>query len=320
MSLRARLATTLVVAISLVILVTSTVTTQDHAGRVTIAVSSTTSPTEFQELNALIDQMIRDGELQLISVQDDPQLAGRQQEAFAQHFRGVRVYGGDVSRQTAQGDTVSAFGIIYVGIDVDPNPTLAVGEAGLMIEQRASATVVQETSELIILPTLDGSYALAYRMTLSDAMTYFVDAHSAELLMQVDQKQSQGSVGSGVGALGDVKKMSTTERLGVFEARDQLRPAEVLTLDTRGGPDRREAGHGNVGGTAPAPPGRGSKRYTSSRPQERRSSASTVHDPKGVVVCHGTCELRRYVQGLLSDSARKSVAQAVDEALLAVGL
>ena len=41
------------------------------------------------------------------------------------------------------------------------------------------------------------------------------------------------AVGSG-GALGDAKKVSTNRVAGTFRTEDQLRPAEILTLDTRG--------------------------------------------------------------------------------------
>ena len=210
------------------------VVTQDHQGLVTISANSTIRPTDFQESEARVGQMIRDGELRLIAVHADRQLAGRQHEAFGQYFRGVRVHGGNVSRQTAQGVTVSIFGAIYTGIDLDPSPTLAVGEVGLMIEQRSGARLFQDSSELTILPTLDGGYALTYRMLLSDATTYLLDAHTGDILLEIDEKQDQSAIGSGTGALGDVKKVSATQVSGRFEARDRLRPGEVLTLDTRG--------------------------------------------------------------------------------------
>ena len=213
---------------------TASVVTQDHQGLVTISTNSKISPTDFQESEARVDRMIRDGELRLIVVHDDKQLADRQHEAFGQYFRGVRVYGGNVSRQTAQGVTVSIFGAIYTGINLDPSPALAVGEVGLMIEQRSGATLFQDSSELTILRTLDGGYALAYRMLLSDATTYFLDAHSGEVLLEIDEKRNQSVIGSGTGALGDVKKVSVTQVSSGFEARDQLRPGEILTLDTRG--------------------------------------------------------------------------------------
>ena len=193
--------TSVVVATILAGFVADPVVSQTRQGLVTISANSTTRSTDLQELEARVDRMIRDGELQLIAVHGDRQLADRQHEAFARYFEGVRVYGGNVSRQTVQGATVSIFGTIYTGIDLDPSPTLGIGEIGLAIEQQSGATLFQDSGQLTILPTLDGGYALAYRMLLSDATTYFLDARSGAVLLEIDEKQSQSVIGSGTGAL-----------------------------------------------------------------------------------------------------------------------
>ena len=46
--------------------------------------------------------------------------------------------------------------------------------------------------------------------------------------------QTQNQIGTGTGALGDTKKMSTTQVAGGFRTHDQLRPAPIRTFDTRG--------------------------------------------------------------------------------------
>ena len=79
--------TSVVVAIILVGFVADPVVNQTHQGLVTISANSTTRPTDFQDLEARVDRMIRDGELQLIAVHGDRQLADRQHEAFAQYLR-----------------------------------------------------------------------------------------------------------------------------------------------------------------------------------------------------------------------------------------
>ena len=45
---------------------------------------------------------------------------------------------------------------------------------------------------------------------------------------------TDSAVGSGQGVLGDSKKVSANRVAGTFRTEDQLRPAEILTLDTRG--------------------------------------------------------------------------------------
>jgi Zn-dependent metalloprotease len=86
----------------------------------------------------------------------------------------------------------------------------------------------------MILPTLDGRFALVYRASMRNAVTYFLDAHDGRVLMEVSEIMHQTAVGRGRGALGDIKKMSTTSSGGVYRTQDQLRPAPIFTLDTRG--------------------------------------------------------------------------------------
>ena len=145
------------------------------------------------------------------------------------------MYGGDVSRQTARGVTVSMFGTVYTQIDLDPTATLSADEATAILENRSGTSLVRDSRpNLTILPTLDGRYALTYQATMRDARTYFIDAHTGQVLLEVDERMTESAVGSGQGVLGDAKKVSTNRVAGTFRTQDQLRPAEILTLDTRG--------------------------------------------------------------------------------------
>ena len=207
---------------------------QGHVGLLTVSVGSGSNPTDVEEAEALIDRMTRDGQLVRQAAHGDNQLPGRYHEGFSQHFKGVPVYGASISKQTEGGTTVSIFGAIYTDIDINPNPSLSLGDAATLIEQRFGARALQGTQPLTILPTLDSGYALTYRVTAGNAVTYFVDAHGGQVLMEVDEKRSQSAVGRGRGVLGDVKKISVTRAGGSFEARDQLRPSAILTLNVRG--------------------------------------------------------------------------------------
>ena len=129
---------------------------------------------------------------------------------------------------------MSIFGTVYTDIEINPIPTLSLGDASTLIAQSFGATALQVVQPLTVLPTLDGGYALAYRITASNAVTYFVDAHGGQVLMEVNEKRSQSAVGQGRGVLGDLKKLSTTRAGRKFEARDQLRPAAILTLNVKG--------------------------------------------------------------------------------------
>jgi Zn-dependent metalloprotease len=236
--------TSIVAITSPVSLTSHPATHQTHQSMVSISINSTTPPANFQDAEARIEEMIRNGELRLSAARNDEQLSDRKHEAFTQYFEGIPVYGGNVSRQISQGITLSIFGIIYKGIDLDTSPTLGIGEVGLAIEKRSGAQLFQDTSELTILPTLDGGYALAYRLLLNNAITYFLDARSGTVLLKINAKQNQDVIGIGTGALGDAKKVSATQISGdgpdtdSFEARDGLRPNEIITLDARGNKDR----------------------------------------------------------------------------------
>ena len=70
--------------------------------------------------------------------------------------------------------------------------------------------------------------------TMSDLKTYIVDAATGSVLWTIDEVHTQTQIGSGTGANGEPKKMSTTQVAGGFRAHDQLRPAPIRTFDTRG--------------------------------------------------------------------------------------
>lgn len=207
---------------------------QSHPGLVTLSVGSGSSPTEMEEVGALIDRMTSDGQLVLQARHSDRQLPARQHEGFSQYFSGVPVHGASISRQTEAGTTISIFGTVYTDIDIDPSPSLSLGDASTLIAQGFGVTALEVLQPLTILPTLDGDYALAYRMTASNLVTYFVDAHGGQVLMEIDERREQSAVGRGLGVLGDLKKVSATGAGGVFVALDQLRPAEILTLNVGG--------------------------------------------------------------------------------------
>ena len=210
------------------------VLTQGPLGVVTLSVGSWSSSSELGAAEALIDRMTNDGQLVLHATHGDSQLSGRTHEGFRQFFRGVPVDGASISRQTEGGTTVSIFGTVYTDIDINPNPAVSLSEATVLIQNSFGATPIHVPQPLTIVRTLDGSYALAYRVSADNAVTYVIDAHGGHVLMEVDEKREQSAVGSGSGVLGDAKKVSATQREATFEATDQLRPATIWTFDTRG--------------------------------------------------------------------------------------
>ena len=225
----------LTIAALLILLSPGSVVAQSHHGLVSISAASTLSGSALREWDALVDQMINQNELVIRAAYDDRSVPDRRHERLSQHYRGVPVYGGDVSRQTARGVTVSMFGTIYTQIDLNPTATLSRDEATAIFENASGTTLMRDNfPTLTILPILEGRYVLTYVATMRNARTYFVDAHTGLVLMELDEMVTQSAVGSGQGALGDAKKVSANRVAGTFRTQDQLRPAEILTLDTRG--------------------------------------------------------------------------------------
>src|SRR5438046_502215 len=83
---------------------------------------------KLREWDRRVDQMSRAGELRLRETREDPLVAVRRHERYDQFYRGVPVWGGDITRQTDRGLTVSLFGALYDGLTLpgnDVQPTLS---------------------------------------------------------------------------------------------------------------------------------------------------------------------------------------------------
>ena len=199
-----------------------------------------------------IDTMVQSRELVAHVTHADPTLQDRQHETLVQYYQGVRVEGGSLSRQTSRGVTVSILGKLRTGIELNPVPGLSPVQALTMIQNVSGSTLVgADSPELIIFPRLIGTYALSYRATMSNAKTYYVDASSGAVLRTVDEFNTQRSVGTGTGALGDRKKVASKQAAGAFRTHDELRPASIRTYDMRGSiPARNRMLLGLFGGGA----------------------------------------------------------------------
>jgi Zn-dependent metalloprotease len=178
--------------------------------------------------------MVRASQLVVLDSRPDPDIQGRSHESLAQYYQGVPVFGGGLSRQTAQGVTVSIIGTLFEGISFDSAPALSVAQIVSALAEASGARLVGDAPKLVIFPTLDGGYRLAYVATMSDMKTYIADAVTGTVLWSIDEMKTQSQVGVGIGVLGDTKKMSTTRAAGGFRTHDQLRPAAIRTFDTRG--------------------------------------------------------------------------------------
>ena len=195
---------------------------------------------ELRQWDATVDGMARTGELVVMSRLGDAFLEGRAHEYLAQHFAGIPVFGGGVSRQLdAGGVTVSLFGTLYQGIDVNIAPALSGAEVAALLEgMHGGELLAGGQPALGILPLLDGSYALTYVVPMSDRRFYFASAADGQVLHTIDALRTQSAIGAGTGYKGNRKKLGTTRSGDRFEAHDTTRPGEIVTLDAQFNFDR----------------------------------------------------------------------------------
>jgi thermolysin len=166
-------------------------------------------------------------------------IAGRRHERLQQLHHGVPVFGGELVRQTDSTATLTVFGTLYEGIDVDVTPSLGPRDAERIVERRGGFLFGSEAGpELVVLPRDEGGYALAYRVRFSllqplDVRVLFIDAHSGRALLEFSDLKRQ-TVGNATGVLGDRKKISTRQSGAVYVADDKLRPPVISTYDFHG--------------------------------------------------------------------------------------
>ena len=210
-----------------------------------VAVFAAASAQDLRQWDPLADAMLRSGELRLRMSRVDALVRGRTHERLDQYYRGVRVFGADVSRQVDdKGVVISMFGHLYTGIDISPDPAVtAEAVKAAVTELVALEQAPDNQPELVVLPIDDGAtFRLAWRMRAVtdrvDIVQYFLDAQTGAVLRQYSDRQSQSTVGRAIGVLGDSKKISVSGASGSFTARDLLRPPLVETDDMKGDPIR----------------------------------------------------------------------------------
>ena len=204
----------------------------ERATAVPVAVGAGATPAELQAWDARIDGMLRNGELVVTSRTNDPVLPGRTHEYAAQLAGGVPVLGAGVTRQFDRGVTVSAFGTLHENLALGTVPALTAAEAGVRLEQQTGARLGDgQQLELMVLPLPTGAYVLAFGAAFDDGQYHFASAADGRLVHSVDAIRRESAIGTGIGILGDRKKVSASFQGGRFEAHDRLRPGEIVTLD-----------------------------------------------------------------------------------------
>jgi Zn-dependent metalloprotease len=193
-----------------------------------------TDAASIRQWDSMIDRMLRTGELRVRRTDDDTLVAGRAHERLSQLYKGVPIYGGELTRQTDNGLTVSLFGTVYENVQLDVTPKLTSADAAAVIKRESGVELGgTKMPALWILPEENG-FRLVYRasaFTARGGTEYFIDAISGAIVKTLDAARRQSAVGTGTGVLGDTKKMSVTSSSGAFFADDALRPPRLVTFD-----------------------------------------------------------------------------------------
>ena len=185
-----------------------------------------------------IDRLLVAGDLVVRLTREDTMIAGRRHERLAQLHRGVPVFGGELARQSDGAGSLTVFGTLYEGIDVDVTPRLGRTEAEARMAARGGRPFGSRGGpELVVLPLEQGGYRLAWRVRAFfeesfDLRQVFLDAATGEVLLEYDDLQKQvAAVGTGV--FGDQKKLSVAPGASGFTTSDRLRPPAISTYDFR---------------------------------------------------------------------------------------
>jgi Zn-dependent metalloprotease len=159
---------------------TQTVQSGDGSASNRITLTATTQAA-VAESNSLIARMVQARELISVRILDDPQIPGRQTQTLQQIHRGIPVEGGSVTLQQAGPTTVSVFGTLFNAISVDTTPAIAAIDAARIIEKAANAFIAFGASpKLVVVPSPVGTFALTYKATVANAITYYVDAFTGD--------------------------------------------------------------------------------------------------------------------------------------------
>ncbi|MEO7272606.1 MAG: hypothetical protein ABIX28_19980, partial [Vicinamibacterales bacterium] len=203
----------------------------------TVAVTSQNAPL-LRSWDATVEAMRRDGDLVLSRSRSDTVLLGRTHERYQQYYSGIRVVGGELTRQTSSGVTTSIFGELQAVAGIADRPALSADVARERFRSISDQDFPDSRPvELVVLATTEGGHALAYTTHVwsnGSWLRTYLDASTGAVVLQYSDLQTQAAVGTGTGVLGDTKKISTNQQSGRYVADDQLRPPTLITYDMQG--------------------------------------------------------------------------------------
>lgn len=135
--------------------------------------------------------MLKVGDAVVKDSTSDAIVKGRTLQHLAQLYKGVGVFGGDITLVVEDKQTISVFGTIYKDITIDPVPKLTTTEAADVFQKLSGDSLGPSLPpELMVLPMTDGTYRLTYRNLVATAdasLWYFIDAGTGETVFTVEE-------------------------------------------------------------------------------------------------------------------------------------
>ena len=210
--------------------------TQPAAEPVRTLRATEAAPGELRQAVDDVRRMERDGAMRVTASNDDLILPGHSHERLQQYHLGLKVVGGSVVRQTANGVVTSILGQVYRPTTDTVAPALTAAVITTRLE--SSGMSLRGAPVLAFLGLEDGTMALVYEAhvrgkTLIDARTVYLDAATGAERLSLPLAKDQGAVGEGLGVLNDRKKVATRLVGGTYYTEDMLRPPLLWTIDLR---------------------------------------------------------------------------------------
>ena len=185
----------------------------------------------------------RHGGLRVASTEPDTLVGSRVHERLQQYHGGVPIYGADLTRQAANGETVSLFGVLHRVEGLDTTPAIGERAAAAAIERHTGAGIPSDRPlTLTVLPLEGGGYRLAWMAearTATDVILCFLDAATGRVLRRQSVLKAQAPPGiQGVVVLdarGDAARAASIVS-GTASPAEGDRPRQ----DARGGGDEAD--------------------------------------------------------------------------------
>ena len=184
-----------------------------------------------------IDTMLRDGALDIASVQRDSMVPGRTHERLDQRYQGLPVFGGQVVRQMSGRDVVSISGRLFDNVSV-PTVTASIDEtaARAAAERHMGSGAVAGDATLGIVAQAD-RYVLAYRLIVRgprDVRRYDINAVTGAVEAFRSELRQQGAIGRADRGARRYEESGGAAGQWRFRTIDGLRPAEAATFAFNG--------------------------------------------------------------------------------------